>query len=125
MSSTTIPRDALSPDKKACLVSDISEEALVSPTRNTENGHAECRNYTLRSHISCFLSENYQFSSEAKNALARKSGGSNSGKQVRPNFHSLNRYQRSTADGGMCLAAPPSADIQIIPKIMLPEEREP
>lgn len=27
------------------------------------------------------------------------------------------RYQRSTADGGKRLAAPPSADIQIIPKI--------
>ena len=31
MSSTTIPRDALSPDKKACLVFDISNEALVKP----------------------------------------------------------------------------------------------
>ena len=58
MSSTTITRDALSPDKKACLVFDISNEALVSPNRNTKNGHAECRKYTLRSHISSFCSEN-------------------------------------------------------------------
>ena len=44
-----------------------------------ENGYAECRKYTLRSHISCFCSENYQFSLEAKNALARKSGSRGSG----------------------------------------------
>jgi len=82
-----------------------------------ENGHAECRKYTLRSHISSFTAENYQFSSEAKNALARKSGGRKMIKQIRPVLSFPGRYQRSTADGGKRLAAPPSADIQIIPKI--------
>ena len=102
--------------KKACLVFDISEEALVSPTRNTENGHAECRNYTLRSHISCFLSENYQFSSEAKNALARKSGGRKMIKQVRPILSFPGRYQRSTAASATSPEDCSRNDMIIIPK---------
>ena len=38
-------------------------------------------------------------------------------KQVRPNLSSHGRYQRSIAEGGRRLAATPSTDIQIIPKI--------
>ena len=90
-----------------------------SPNRNTDNGHAECRKYTPRSHISCFVAENYQFSCEAKNALARKSGGPNSGKQVRPKFHSLDRYQRSIAAPGNRLAARPQPTFRLYQKITL------
>ena len=66
--------------RSACLVHDISSEALVARFRKYQErarragmlrGNRNCPMHTgLRSHILHFLTENYQFSLEAKNALA-------------------------------------------------------